>query len=81
MSYLKRLLLTTALCAAAASVQAQATHDVMRIGVLNDQSGPYADLAGPGSVIAAQMAAEDFGGKVLNVPIEILAGDHQNKAI
>lgn len=80
MSYLKRLLLTTALCAAAASVQAQATHDVLRIGVLNDQSGPYADLAGPGSVIAAQMAAEDFGGKVLNVPIEILAGDHQNKA-
>jgi len=80
MKYLKRLLLTTALCAASVGAHAQATYDVLRIGVLNDQSGPYADLSGPGSVVAAQMAAEDFGGKVLNVPIEILAGDHQNKA-
>jgi len=51
----------------------------VRIGVLNDASGPYMDLAGPGSVIAARMAAEDFGGTVLGVPIEIVAGDHQNK--
>jgi len=80
MKYLKHLLLTTALCLAAVTAHAQATYDVMRIGILNDQSGPYADLAGPGSVVAAKMAAEDFGGKVLGVPIEIVSGDHQNKA-
>ncbi len=77
---LKRLLLTATLCTATALAHAQATYDVMRIGVLNDMSGPYADIGGPGSVLAARMAAEDFGGKVLNVPIEIIAGDHQNKA-
>jgi branched-chain amino acid transport system substrate-binding protein len=58
---------------------AQVSGDVVKIGVLNDQSGPYADLAGKGSVIAAQMAAEDFGGKVLGKPIEIVTADHQNK--
>jgi len=51
----------------------------LRIGVLNDMSGIYADMAGPGSVIAARMAVEDFGGTVLGRPIEIVAGDHQNK--
>ncbi len=51
----------------------------LRIGVLNDQSGIYADIAGTGSVTAARMAAEDFGGTVLGRPIEVLAGDHQNK--
>ncbi len=51
----------------------------LKIGVLNDMSGIYADMAGPGSVIAAQMAVEDFGGTVLGRPIEIVAGDHQNK--
>lgn len=51
----------------------------LRIAVMNDMSGPYADTSGPGAVVAAQMAAEDFGGKVLGRPIEILAGDHLNK--
>lgn len=50
-----------------------------RIGVSNDQSGPYADQGGPGSVLAAKMAAEDFGGKVLERTIEILVADNQNK--
>ena len=50
-----------------------------RIGVSNDQSGPYADQGGPGSALAARMAAEDFGGKVLGRPIEILVADNQNK--
>lgn len=59
-----------------AAAQAQ---DVIRIGVLNDQSGPYGDFGGRTSVIAAQMAVEDFGGKVLGKPVEIVAGDHQNK--
>jgi branched-chain amino acid transport system substrate-binding protein len=52
---------------------------IVKIGVLNDQSGIYADMAGSGSTIAAQMAVEDFGGKVLGKPIEVVAGDHQNK--
>jgi branched-chain amino acid transport system substrate-binding protein len=51
----------------------------IRIGVLNDQSGVYSDFGGAGSVIAAQMAVEDYGGKVLGRPVEVLSGDHQNK--
>ena len=51
----------------------------IRIGILNDQAGPYADFGGKTSVIAAQMAIEDFGGKVLGRPVEIVVGDHQNK--
>ena len=58
---------------------AQVSGDVVKIGVLNDQSGPYADLGGKGGVTAAQMAADDFGGKVLGKPIQIVAADHQNK--
>src|SRR5690349_13995734 len=49
------------------------------IGVLTDMSGLYADLAGKGSVIAAQMAVDEVGGKVGGTPIEIISGDHQNK--
>jgi branched-chain amino acid transport system substrate-binding protein len=60
--------------------RAQISDDVVRIGVLNDQTGLYADLGGPGSVVAAKMAVEDFGGKVLGKPIEIVSGDHQNKS-
>lgn len=52
---------------------------VFRIGVLNDQSGPYADQGGLGSVLAARMAAEDFGGSVLGRKIEIIAADNMNK--
>jgi branched-chain amino acid transport system substrate-binding protein len=59
--------------------QAQISDGVVKIGVLNDQSGPYADIAGPGSVLATQMAAEDFGGTVLGAKIEVVGADHQNK--
>lgn len=52
---------------------------VARIGVLNDQSGLYADLAGPGSVIAAQMAVEDSGLTKKGWKIDVISGDHQNK--
>jgi branched-chain amino acid transport system substrate-binding protein len=62
------------------STRAQISDGVVKIGVLNDQSGLYADLGGPGSVTAAKMAAEDFGGKVLGKPIEIVFADHQNKS-
>jgi branched-chain amino acid transport system substrate-binding protein len=58
---------------------AQAQGDVIKIGILNDQSGPYADVGGKGSIIAAKLAVEDFGGKLLGKRIEIIAADHQNK--
>ncbi|MCK1459696.1 ABC transporter substrate-binding protein [Bradyrhizobium sp. 2] len=54
--------------------------DAVKIGILNDQSGPYADLSGQGSVVAAQMAIDEFGGTVLGKKIELLSADHQNKA-
>ena len=60
------------------SAAAQSPSDV-RIGILNDQSGPYGDFGGKTSVDAARMAVEDVGGKVLGKSIEIVIGDHQNK--
>ena len=62
------------------TARAQVSDDVVRIGVLNDQSGLYADLGGPGSVTAARMAVEDAGGAVLGKPVEIVFADHQNKS-
>jgi branched-chain amino acid transport system substrate-binding protein len=58
---------------------AQSPSGVVRIGILNDQSGPYADFGGKTSVDAARMAVEDVGDKVLGKSIEIIIGDHQNK--
>ncbi|HST75697.1 MAG TPA: ABC transporter substrate-binding protein, partial [Acetobacteraceae bacterium] len=51
----------------------------VRVGILNDQSGVYADFGGKWSVAAAHMAVEDFGGSVLDRPVEIVNADHQNK--
>lgn len=59
--------------------RAQAQGRPIRIGVVNDQSGPYADLAGPGSLLAVRMAAADAGAAGLGRPVEVLVGDHQNK--
>src|SRR5215813_1662863 len=73
--------LAACLCAAfvlQSSVSAQAP-TAIRIGILNDQAGPSADFGGKTSVTAAQMAIEDFGGKVLGRPVEVEIGDHQNK--
>ncbi len=53
---------------------------VVKIGVLTDMTGYYSDLAGPGSVLAAKMAIDDFGGKVAGKPIALVSADHQNKA-
>jgi branched-chain amino acid transport system substrate-binding protein len=61
-----------------ASAQAQ-TGDVIRIGVLNDLSSVYSDYQGMGSVIAARMAVEDYGGKAAGKRVEVVFGDHQNK--
>ncbi len=57
---------------------AQPTKPV-RIAVMDDMSGVYKDIQGPGDVVAAKMAVEDYGGKVLGRPIELLSGDLQNK--
>jgi branched-chain amino acid transport system substrate-binding protein len=79
-----RLLLAVLLGAVASAysgaVGAQVSDDLVRIGVLNDQSGVYADFGGPGSVVAARMAVEDAGGKVLGKPVDVVLGDHQSKA-
>src|SRR5256885_5422037 len=71
------LLLSLALPLAA---RADFTAKVIKIGVLNDQSGLYADLAGQGSVTAAKMAVEEMGGKIGDATIEVVFADHQNKA-
>jgi branched-chain amino acid transport system substrate-binding protein len=63
----------------AQAAQAQITDNVVRIGVLNDMSGVFSDFQGPGSVVAAQLAVEDFGGTVAGARIEIVAADHQNR--
>ncbi len=63
----------------ASAVMPARAGETFAIGVLNDQSGPYADLSGPGGAEIARMAIEDFGGAVLGKPIELLVADHQNK--
>ena len=70
---------TAAVALGAGAAQAQMSGETVKLGVLNDQSGLYADLAGQGSVEAARMAVEDFGGEVGGVPIEVVSADHQNK--
>jgi branched-chain amino acid transport system substrate-binding protein len=62
-----------------AAAQTGSANDRIRIGVLTDMSGAFADISGPGAAEATKMAVEDFGGKVLGKPIEVLVADHQNK--
>jgi branched-chain amino acid transport system substrate-binding protein len=62
------------------AAQAQMSDNVIKIGVLNDRSGLYADLGGEGSAVAARMAAAEFGNAIDGAPIEIIVADHQNKA-
>src|ERR1700739_3122913 len=68
-----------ALAAAPATAQDLQRSGVLKIGVLNDMSGVYSDDQGPGSVLAAQMAVEDFGGRVAGQKVEVISADHQNK--
>src|SRR5690606_11832657 len=68
------------LAAGALAPSVAAAHDApIRIGVMNDMSGVYADYQGPGSVIAAEMAVEDYGGKAAGHVVEVVVADHQNK--
>jgi len=65
----------------AAPAMAQAvSDDIVKIGLILDMSGVYADISGKGSATAAQMAIDDFGGTVLGKKIELVVFDHQNKA-
>ena len=75
-----------ALLAAAALLAFGPTHlataqtaKAVKIGILNDQGGPYSSITGPGAVAAARMAIEDAGGSVLGQPVELVAADHQHK--
>jgi branched-chain amino acid transport system substrate-binding protein len=64
---------------ASAPAHAEIKGDAIRVGVLTDMSGVFATAMGPGSVTAAKMAAEEFGGTIGGKPIQILQADHQNK--
>jgi branched-chain amino acid transport system substrate-binding protein len=74
-------LLATAAAAmlTAGAAQAQVSDGVVKIGVMNDMSGLYADIGGPGSVLAARMAVEDYGAAAKGLKVEIVSADHQNK--
>jgi len=63
----------------AGAAGAQISDGVIKIGVLNDMSGLYADLSGPGSVVAARLAVEDFGAARKGMKVEVVSADHQNK--
>src|SRR5260370_39123194 len=68
-----------AVAAGSLLLAAPASAQGVKIGVLNDQSGPYADYGGKYSVEAAKMAIEDFGGGGLGQKIEFVTAEHQNK--
>ena len=72
-------LASATLAACGLLVGATASAQGVKIGILNDQSGTYADYGGKGSIEAAKMAIEDFGGSVLGQPIDMVTADHQNK--
>jgi branched-chain amino acid transport system substrate-binding protein len=74
------VLLAAAMGVSTMPAQAQLSGDMVKIGVMTDMTGVYGDLGGQGSVVAAQMAIDDFGGKVLGKPIQLISADHQNKA-
>lgn len=68
-----------AMASAASAQQGGISDGVVRIGVLTDMSGQFSHESGRGSVTAIQMAVEDFGGRVLGAPIEVISSDHQNR--
>ena len=68
-----------AMALGSSGAHAQISGDVVKIGVLTDMSSLYADINGPGAVVAAEMAIEDWGGTVLGKPIELVSADTQNK--
>lgn len=79
MAIKKLAVLSAAVAAGALLTAAPALAQAVKIGILNDQSGVYADYGGKSSIEAAKMAIEDFGGEVLGHKVELVAADHQNK--
>jgi branched-chain amino acid transport system substrate-binding protein len=79
MNFKMKTLAAAALVALAGGAQAQISGNVIKIGILNDQSSLYADLGGQGSVTAARMAIEDFGAKAKGLNVEVIFADHLNK--
>ena len=79
---MKNKLKALALMLGAAGLATSAVHaqDKVKIGFITDMSSLYADVEGKNGAVAIQMAIDDFGGKVLGMPIELLTADHQNKA-
>jgi branched-chain amino acid transport system substrate-binding protein len=73
------LLLSIALVTFLILADAKAADDHVKIGVLTDLNGPYAAITGKGSVAAAELAIEDFGGKALGKPVELVVADHMQK--
>lgn len=69
-----------ALLAFSTTVNAEISDGIVKIGVLTDVSGTYSGNVGPGSILASKLAIEEFGGKVLDKPIELITSDHLNKA-
>ncbi len=78
MHWLRKFLVATAVTFTLGSTNVLAA-DIVKIGVLTDMAGVTADITGRGSVEAARMAVEDFGGKVLGKPVEVVFADHQHK--
>src|SRR5688572_18177788 len=77
---MKLLAAAAAVALSGGGAQAQQWSDgTIKIGVMNDMSGLYADITGIGSVIAARMAVEDFGAAKKGMKVEIVGADHQNK--
>jgi branched-chain amino acid transport system substrate-binding protein len=77
---LSSALVAAAFALGAGAAQAQISDGIVKIGVLNDMSGLYADLTGPGSVVAARLAIEDFQKtSKAGLKVEVVGGDHQNK--
>ena len=79
---MKNKLKALALMLGAAGLATSAVHaqDKVKIGFITDMSSLYADVEGKNGAVAIQMAIDDFGGKVLGMPVELISADHQNKA-
>jgi branched-chain amino acid transport system substrate-binding protein len=76
---LLRTAIVSAALVTATTAYGQISDNVIKIGVMNDMSGTYADLAGPGSVLAARLAIEDLGDLLKGIKVEVVGADHQNK--
>tara|TARA_R110002012_G_scaffold322103_2_gene555716 strand:- start:15352 stop:16554 length:1203 start_codon:yes stop_codon:yes gene_type:complete len=76
---IRKLAISSAALAAMTGAPAMAKDIAVKLGVLNDRSGIYADLSGEGSVVAARMAVEDFKAAEKGMKVEIISADHQNK--